>query len=144
MDLRKQPSEHNSPFPVATYRFDQRNEMFKRSAWDEKMKPYGQRLYREARYGRNAGFRQLDHAFRIAAWNIEASAGFGNIRGNSGLYSWQGVAPRFEQWLELGDQVKESPEEMSRIVKRVAHFYGADLVGICKFHPNWVYSHEYN
>lgn len=63
MDLKRQPLEQNSPFPAATYRFDQRNEIFKRSAWDEKMKPYGRRLYREARYGEKAGFTQLNHAF---------------------------------------------------------------------------------
>jgi reductive dehalogenase len=33
---------------------------------------------------------------------------------------------------------------MTRIVKKAAHFFGADLVGICKVHPNWVYSHEYD
>ena len=27
------------------------------------MKPYGRRLYREARHGEKAGFTQLDHAF---------------------------------------------------------------------------------
>lgn len=144
MDPKTQETKEVPAIPVPTYRFNQKNEMFKRSVWDEKMKPYGQRLYREARYEEQAGFRQLDQAFRFASWNLEASAGFGNVRGNSGLYSWEGVAPRFKHWVEIGGQVKESPEQMSRIVKKVARFYGADLVGICKVHPNWVYSHEYN
>ena len=139
-----QEAKQDYPFPVPTDRFDQKNEMFKRSIWDEKMKPYGRRLYREAKYGEQAGFRQLDQAFRFASWNLEASAGFGNVRSNSGLYSWEGVAPRFKHWVEIGGQIKESPEEMSRIVKKVARFYGAGLVGICKVHPNWVYSYEYN
>ncbi len=30
------------------------------------------------------------------------------------------------------------------IIKKVARFYGASLVGICRVHPNWVYSQEYN
>ena len=136
--------EQIPPFLVPGYRFDQKNEMFKRSVWDERMKPYGERLYREAKYENQSGFRQLDQAFRFASWNLEVSAGFGNVRSNSGLYAWEGVDPRFRHWLEIGEQVKESPEKMGRIIKKVAHFYGADLVGICRLHPNWVYSHEYN
>jgi reductive dehalogenase len=46
--------------------------------------------------------------------------------------------------VECGDPVKESPEEMSRIIKNAARYFGADLVGICQVHPNWVYSHEFN
>jgi reductive dehalogenase len=49
-----------------------------------------------------------------------------------------------KQYVETGDPVKKSPEEMSRIIKKVARFYGAGLVGICRVHPNWVYSREYN
>jgi reductive dehalogenase len=33
---------------------------------------------------------------------------------------------------------------MTRIIKKTAKFFGADLVGICRVHPNWVYSHEFN
>ena len=33
---------------------------------------------------------------------------------------------------------------MSGLVKNAARFFGADLVGIGKVHPNWVYSREYN
>jgi len=47
-------------------------------------------------------------------------------------------------WLEAGNPVEEPPEEMSRIVNKVARYFGADLVGICRLHPNWVYSHEFN
>jgi len=47
------------PFPVTIYRFDQKNEMFKRSDWDEEIKPYGKRLYKEAEYGKKHGFRKL-------------------------------------------------------------------------------------
>ena len=38
------------PFPVAGDRFDQKNEMFKRSVWDEKMLPHGMRFYREVNF----------------------------------------------------------------------------------------------
>lgn len=144
MESKRQQSEHDLPFPIPAYRFDQKNEMFKRPFWDEKMQPYGERFYREAKYQENVGFRKIDYAFRFAGWSVEFNAGFGISRSNSGLYSWDGVPDRIKHWVETGGLVKESPEEMTRIIKKVARFFGADLVGICRLHPNWVYSHEYN
>ena len=132
------------PFPVPLNRFDQKNEMFKRSLWDEKMRPYARGFYEEVVYQQKIGFRKLDYAFRNATWNLEWGFGFGNARSNSGLYSWEGVSARMKRFVEAGEQVKESPEEMSRIVKKAARFLGANLVGICQVHPNWVYSFEFN
>ena len=136
--------EQDTPFPVAEYRFDQKNDMFKRVLWDEKMKPYGEKYYKQVIYQEKAGYRKVDYAFRNASWNLEWSAGFGNVRSNSGLYSWEGVNDRIKLYVEAGDSVRESPRDMSRIIKKVALFFGADLVGICQVHPNWIYSHEYN
>ncbi len=143
------PPEHERPeadlaFPVPDYRFDQKNEMFKRSVWDEKMQPHAERFYREVKYQHTVGYRKLDYAFRNAAWNLEWGFGFANSRSNSGLYSWDGVPAKIRHFVEAGDPVKDSPEEMSRIIKKVVKFLGADLVGICRLHPNWVYSHEFN
>ena len=76
MGLKKEIGQ-DEPTLAADTRFDQQNEMFKRSLWDEEMKPYARKFYGEAKYGDQAGFRQLDQAFRIGAWNIETSAGFG-------------------------------------------------------------------
>ena len=59
------------PFPVADHRFDQKNEMFKRSLWDEKIQAHGIRFYREVKFREKAGYRQLDYALRNAAWNLE-------------------------------------------------------------------------
>jgi len=137
-------SEEDSPIPVPNDRFDQKNEMFKRALWDERMRPYGRRFYKEVNYQEKIGFRKIDYALRNAAWNLEWSAGFGNSRSNFGLYAWEGVPARIRHYLETGDPLKESPEAMSKIIKQVARFFGADLVGICRLHPNWVYSHEYN
>jgi epoxyqueuosine reductase len=132
------------PFPVPIDRFDQKNEMFKRSTWDEKMRPYARGFYEEVVYQQKIGYRKLDYAFRNAASNLEWGFGFGNARSNSGLYAWEGVAAKMKRFVETGEQVKESPAEMNRIIKRVAWFLGADLVGICRVNPNWVYSYEFN
>jgi len=132
------------PFPVPESRFDQKLEMFKRSIWDEEMRPYSQRFYREVKYRDKPGYTKLDYAFRNASWNVEWGAGFGNSRSNYGLYAWEGVPRKIQHFLDVGGSVKKSPGNMSRIIKRAARFFRADLVGITKVHPNWIYSHEYN
>lgn len=134
-------AERELPFPVASYRFDQKNEMFKRIIWDEAMQHLGKW---PAEFSEKVGFRKIDYAFRNASWNLEWGAGYGNSRSNYGLYTWDGVPKRVQQWVEAGEPVKDSPEEMGRMVKKVARYFGADLVGICKVQPNWVYSHEFN
>jgi len=35
------------------------------------------------------------------------------------------------------------PKRLSRNIKKVARFFGADLVGICRLDRRWVYSHTY-
>lgn len=89
------------------------------------------------------GYRKIDYALRNASWNLEWGADYGNLRNNFGLYSWEGVPDRVKQFVEFEGPVEESPEEMSRLIKKAALYFGADLVGICRVHPNWVYSHEY-
>lgn len=132
------------PFPIADSRFDQKNEMFKRSVWDEAVKADGERFYRDIVYQDKPGYRRLDYAFRNGSWNLEWSAAFGNSRSNFGLYSWDAVSPKLIPYLEAGPPLEDSPEGMSAAVKKVARFVGADLVGICALHPNWVYSHEFD
>jgi len=59
------------PFAVPYYRFDQRNEMFKRRTWDKEFIPDGNQLYTQVHYQDKYGFRKLDYALRNASWNIE-------------------------------------------------------------------------
>ena len=132
------------PFPVPDHRFDQKNEMFKRANWDEAILPHSQRYYGEAVFQEEVGFRKIDYALRNASWNLEWGAGFGNSRSNFGLYSWEGIPEKIRCWAEQDGPVQGSPHEMSKIIKKAATFFGADLVGITTLHPNWVYSHEYN
>ena len=144
MVSKDERGEPGFPFPVPTYRFNQKNDVFKRSTWDEKILPYGKRYYEEIEFQQKVGFQKLDYVFTNAAWNVERNFGFGNRRSNSGLYSWDEIPAKTRRIAEKWGVVKKSPEEMSRIIKKVAKFLGADLVGICRVHPNWVYSHEFN
>jgi reductive dehalogenase len=130
-------------FPVPDYRFDQKNEVFKRNFWDEKMQTQV-RLFNDIRYQKKAGYRKIDYAFRNATWSLEHGFGLGCSKSGYGLYAWTGVPDKIKLYVETGDQIRESPEQMSHIIKKAARFFGADLVGICKVHPNWIYSHEFN
>jgi len=143
-DERKSRINPYFPLEVPNYRFDQRNEMFKRRTWDEEILPHGNRLYTQVKYSDKYGFRKLDYALRNAAWNMEYGFAFGNMRSNYGLYSWTEIADKVKRFVETGGSVTYSPEVNSRIIKKAAHFLGAKLVGICYAHPNLIYSHEYD
>src|SRR3989339_620919 len=114
MEQQEVSCESKPPFPVPTYRFDQKNEMFKRSIWDEKMQSHRKRFYEEVVYQQKIGYRKLDYAFSNATWNLEWSFGSGNARSNNGLYLWDGIAERMKRYVETGDPVKETPERMSQ------------------------------
>lgn len=132
------------PFPVPEKRFDQKNEMFKRAAWDETFHDQGVRFYQEVLFRGTDGYRKIDYAFRNAAWNLEWSAALGNSRSNYGLYAWEGLPEKVKRCAETDGPVRMSPEEMTPLIKKAARFYGADLVGVGRIHPNWIYSHEFN
>jgi len=141
---KKESNQTATPFPVAAYRFDQKNEMFKRNFWDEEKKADAARFYTDIKYLNKPGYTKTDVAVRNAAWSMEHGFGFGNSQSNSGLYSWEGVPDKIKLYVETGEPVRETPDKMSHVIKRAAHFFGADLTGICRLHPNWVYSHEFN
>lgn len=130
------------PLEVPDYRFDQRNEMFKRRTWDEEFIPLGDRLYNESRFDSRPGYRKEDYALRNAAWNLEYGYAFGNMLSNHGLYSWDHVPLKAKRFVEMDGPVQGSPEHNARSIKRAAAFLGADLTGICYAHPNLIYSHE--
>jgi len=132
------------PLEVPDYRFDQKNEMFKRRTWDEEIRPHGDRLYNTINFQERYGYRKLDYALRNAAWNMEYDFGFGNMRSDMGLYSWTRVADKAKRFVETDEPVAHDPETNSRIIKKAARLFGAVLVGTCRAHPNLVYSHEYD
>ena len=136
--------EKKFPILVPDYRFDQKNEMFKRRIWDKDFIEPGKRLYSEVKYQNRYGYRKLDYALRNASWSLEHGFGFGNMKSNHGLYSWTHISEKIKRFVETDGPVELSLEENTRIVKKAARFLGADLVGICYSHPNLVYSHEFD
>lgn len=138
----KENKENYFPFQVPDYRFDQKNEMFKRRTWDKEFLPWGEQLYKKVKFQDKYGYRKLDYALRNAAWNMEFGFGFGVMKSNYGLYSWDQISDKMKRFVEKDGPVKFSSKENSKIIKKAAKFLGADLVGICYAHPNLIYSHE--
>ncbi len=50
MNTESRKPGQDLPFSVAPYRFDQKNEMFKRALWDEKMRSHAMRFYTEVKF----------------------------------------------------------------------------------------------
>ena len=132
------------PFPIAADRFDQKNEMFKRGLWDPEAVTLTDR-FQELVYQERPGYDKLAYSLQSAAWNTEDAFGYEEATGSPlALYSWTPQEGRPRQCAVTGRPVREDPERMSRVVKKAARLYGADLVGITRVHESWVYSHSYN
>jgi reductive dehalogenase len=125
-------------------RFDQKNDIFKRIRWDLKVefgkKYYGLVMPKEDK----PGYTHWDMAFKNAAWWVELGFAQSVWAGKMGLLAWDA-----KQW---GDSkpptglkfTVDDPEKVTKKFKKVAKFFGADLVGVCELDRRWVYSHSYN
>ena len=110
MPQRNNGKKQNSSFPVLPHRFDQKNEVFKRARWDEKIMPYLKSLA-EKKYSQRDGYKQIDFGLHDATWNLERGFGFGNWRSNSGLYSWEDTCQTQEDLKEKDRQkLDKSPD----------------------------------
>jgi NAD-dependent dihydropyrimidine dehydrogenase PreA subunit len=126
-------------------RFDQKNIVFSRAMWDEEYKAQlrsvtrrmaSQAMELQALEGRAlvAGAIYVDNT--AGSLHPQYSGYGGHVRDVGGLYGWDD--PVNSTQLVISD-----PAYMSKQVKRVAKFYGADLVGICEVDQRWVYSHYF-
>ncbi len=137
--------------PHDTPRFDQRNQMFMRTTWDPAWRELARRYFAKfsgrAAPRRQAGFTRPELALEMAGWHPELDFGSGQFVGGEGLESWAalplGRGDSVRMPADLGAE-KLDPETGSRLVKRAARFYGADLVGMTVVDPRWVYSHSYH
>jgi len=125
--------------------FDQKNEMFKRPFWDPEMRDLFQRFYRDKVPPKNKpGYRLKDQAMVNAAWHLESHFGCGVCGGRAGLYDWSWNGhfdfPRVPKGLKIPT---DNPRMITRDVKKVAGFFGASLVGVCRLDRRWLYSKAY-
>jgi len=126
--------------------FDQKNEMFKRARWEPELREAARKVYGLIRpkSGQKAGYQHEEMALRNASWFLEMSFARGTIENNFGMYRWgdRRLAPN-----ELPEDLKLNPkatEYNTRLVKKAARLYGADMVGICRLDRRWIYTRGYN
>jgi len=124
-------------------RFSQRDDVFNRAWWDEKVisddvvKFYSMHQNPEPRKG--DGFTQWDFALLNSAWSVArdfAARGMPEGVREGFLDPFKPFMPQAEERAALPD-----PTETTRRIKQVARFMGADLVGITEFDERWVYTH---
>jgi reductive dehalogenase len=125
-------------------RFDQKNEMYKRVRWDPSVK-FGEKYYGLVMPKEDKpGYTLLEMAFKNAAWWVELAFAQSILGGKMGLLAWDS-----KQWGDSRppDGLRlnvDDPGKMTRIVKKVARFFGAGLVGVCEIDRRWIYSHSYH
>lgn len=127
-------------------RFDQKNNMVCRPAWDPSLRHLGPlRWETQLRQmeSKVAGFELKDFALAASAQLVVSSFGTGINKPNAGLASWEPL-PVSESFKFPDEKpaVTDVPI-MTDQIKRVAWYFGADLVGIAKLDMRWVYSHHY-
>lgn len=124
-------------------RFEQRNDIFSRAFWDERIRTgktdgFFASYRMEAAPRRGDGFTQRDFALRNASWLMsdiisDRSAAKGTREGfQAPIAADTPVAP---EAVEIDD-----PARMSTEIKQVAEFFGADLCGITKIDERWLYA----
>ena len=129
-------------------RFDQKNDVFRRSWWDERIRSEKARLfyatYRKplTSWRKADGFTQKDYALRNASWHVsdiftELKEDEDRREGFSDEFTlYRGVA---REQIDLG-----TPAEVAAEIKHVAKTFGADLVGITGFDERWMYVSKFS
>ena len=116
--------------------------MFCRPLWDEEMLELGRKFYMTEVPPRDkAGFRLQDQAMVNAAWHLENTFAQGVAGGRMGMYAWE-LEKIFEYPLvPPGLKIEvDDPRQITRDLKKVATFFGASKIGVCRLDRDWVYS----
>jgi reductive dehalogenase len=123
--------------------FDQKNEMFKRVRWDPELKQAGRAFYGLIDPKDKAGYRLEDISLRNAGWFLEMAYARGVIASNYGLFSWENKRQGMSLLPEDLKLDSSNPGHNTRLVKKAARLFGAEMVGICKTDKRWIYAQGY-
>ena len=124
-------------------RFEQRDDIFSRAFWDASVRSARTDAFfasyrMEAVPRRGEGFQRRDFALRNAAWLIsDLVSNRGGAAGEREGFQApiRPDTPVAEERVEIDD-----PAEMSREIKRIARFFGADLCGVTDLDERWLYA----
>ena len=134
-------------------RFDQKYTMYSRITWDPEIRGLLKKWSFTGETKEKPGYTLEDLALRRAYQRIRQSVLlFNTSKPNSNRVAKEMTALAAsklgEQALEpkLRDGLKidvSDPYRITRDIKKVATYFGADLVGICRLDKRWVYSHTF-
>ncbi len=129
-------------------RFDQKNDVFRRSWWDERLQSAKATLFYETyreplkTFRKADGFTQKDYAFRNASWHVN------NVLTeiNAEQDRWEGFTDEFTLYRDVAQhqQTVEDPVAAAEEVKHISTAFGADLVGITAYDERWVYTQKFS
>jgi len=138
----------NKEFEIAKgfKRFNQKNDIFSRSVWDDTVDP--KKFYASydiANYApkKSKGFDHWDYAFRNASWHITDFVGerdfeeHGRVEGFTDYYNTKSSSSPMKV-------VLSSTEDTTNRVKLAAKMFGAGMVGICEIDERWIYADNFN
>jgi len=132
-------------------RFDQKNTMFMRVAWDETIKNQLENWSFTGEVKDKPGYTLQDLSFRFAVRHGVNMGHFNTSKPNvaplnkavSELLNDPQYGGRFTHYRSPDGAKVEviDPQKMARDIKNAARFFGASIVGICKLDRRFVYSH---
>lgn len=129
-------------------RFHQKNEMFRRSQWDERVRnEKTERFFADhsqppSNLRNTVGFTQKDFSLRNAAWHVsdvltDVHADEGRREGFTDVYTPQVDAAA--QKADIG-----TSQQAAETIKRAAKFFGAGGVGITALDERWQYASRFS
>ena len=134
-------------------RFDQKHQMFNRPAWDPEMKGLLEDWSFRGEVKEKPGYALLDLALSRASSRSTQLAMFNVYKPNPTpatkalMAAMAGTPPRGQPLAEKPPEMKRidvsDPAALTRNLKKVARYFGADLVGVCRLDRRFVYSHTY-
>jgi reductive dehalogenase len=129
-------------------RFHQKNDVFRRSWWDERVRSQKAELFYETyrqplqTWRKAEGFTQKDYALRNAAWHV--SDLFTEMKENEDRR--EGFSDVFTLQREVASTKIDAgtPTEAAEEIKRVAEAFGAGAVGITNYDERWQYASRFS
>lgn len=129
-------------------RFNQKDDVFRRSWWDERIKSPKSHLFYETyreplkTWRKADGFTQKDFALRNAAWHV--SDIFTELKEDQDRR--EGFSDEFTLNKEPAANKIDvgTPAEANAEIKRVGRFFGADMVGITGYDERWMYVNKFS
>lgn len=129
-------------------RFNQRDDVFRRSWWDASIRSEKATLFYETyreplkTWRKADGFTQKDYAFRNAAWHV--SDIFTELK--EGQDRREGFSDEFTLYRDVTKEKLDvgTPEEAAAEIKRVGKAFGADLLGVTEFDERWMYTNKFS